>query len=238
MLYRSVRTLLVKLLFAVSFHFISTKNPPQGETKVIMSTEAPEEPLNLLLQAKDKKTVDSIFVHAFRFRDTDGVGGNADMLLKDLGLASSKGPSARGVQLLSAASGLVRDALYSANNKSQVEDLCSAGLDPKLRSLVSSIILSHLKEWRFVSLQQRSNLQGSRLVSVDWRVDLKTCSEEVSSMSVPSAIVKLMVQPEASRQGELARLRTVQFELSKEALQTMLEGLRKIKAQLDKISGN
>ena len=89
-----------------------------------------------------------------------------------------------------------------------------------------------------MSLQQRANLQGTRLIDVDWRVDLKTSSEEVSNMSVPTVIVKLKVQPEATRAGELAPIRTVQFVLTKEALGTMLDGLRKIREQLDKIASS
>ena len=57
-------------------------------------------------------------------------------------------------------------------------------------------------------------------------------------MSVPTVIVKLKVQPEATRAGELSPIRNVQFELTKEALGTMLDGLRKIREQLDKIAGN
>ena len=76
-----------------------------------------------------------------------------------------------------------------------------------------------------------------RFVGSDWRVDVKTESDKVSRMAVPSVLVDLKVQDQPSSTERVPCTRHVEFELSKEALQTMLDGLGRIRDQLGAVAG-
>ena len=104
---------------------------------------AATEPLSLLLKAEKKATVKSIFEHAFRFRDTDGVGGSAEALLGELGM-EGKDVTKTGTAVMRAVSELVRDAVYSANTKADVVALCPQNLDERLKGLVADVVVSYV----------------------------------------------------------------------------------------------
>jgi COMM domain containing 9 len=89
--------------------------------------------------------------------------------------------------------------------------------------------LSHspLRQWKEVLTTAQISLP--RLQSFDWRVDVKTASEQISRMAVPTVLVELQVQEGTSG-------RKVQFELTQEALQAMLDGLGKIRDQLNAVN--
>lgn len=76
-----------------------------------------------------------------------------------------------------------------------------------------------------------------RFVGVDWRVDVKTESDKVARMAVPSVLVDLKVQDQPCSTQQVPCARHVEFELSKEALQTMLDGLGRIRDQLGAVAG-
>ena len=109
----------------------------------ILVEMAATEPLSLLLKAEKKSTVKSIFEHAFRFRDTDGVGGSAEALLGELGI-EGKDVTTTGTAVMRAVSELVRDAVYSANTKADVVALCPQGLDERLKGLVADVVVSYV----------------------------------------------------------------------------------------------
>ena len=75
-------------------------------------------------------------------------------------------------------------------------------------------------------------------VGVDWRVDVKTSSDRVARMSVPSLLVDLKVADQPSSTATVPHARHVEFELSKEALKTMLDGLGRIRDQLGAVAGS
>lgn len=54
-------------------------------------------------------------------------------------------------------------------------------------------------------------------------------------MQKPSVIVALNVEDQASSAHELPATRTVEFELNREALETVIDGLGKIRDQLSKM---
>uniref|UniRef100_A0A3P8RVB8 COMM domain containing 9 n=1 Tax=Amphiprion percula TaxID=161767 RepID=A0A3P8RVB8_AMPPE len=94
--------------------------------------------------------------------------------------------------------------------------------------------------WRTVQHggQKRSNDQVSlpQLKDLSWRVDLVTGSDSVSRMSVPTCLVQLkMEDPCPSAGGE--SVSTVTVELSRESLDTILDGLGRIRDQLSVVAG-
>ncbi|EGC35385.1 hypothetical protein DICPUDRAFT_87892 [Dictyostelium purpureum] len=81
-----------------------------------------------------------------------------------------------------------------------------------------------------------------RMVSLDWRMDIKTSSDVMSRMNVPSVLFKLEVEDKNTdkklnqeEDDDEKKTKTVIFELNKETINTMLESLEFVKNQLDSI---
>jgi COMM domain containing 9 len=87
-----------------------------------------------------------------------------------------------------------------------------------------------------------------KLKSFDWRIDVQTGSNYVSEMSVPCVLVQMEVEKEQtsnhtpfsfSREINSKKddqIETITFELSQASLATMLEGLGKIRDQLNAVA--
>lgn len=56
-------------------------------------------------------------------------------------------------------------------------------------------------------------------------------------MHVPMVVVQLQVESQSQLLGDMPEVNKVNFELSKEALETMLDGLGKIRDQLSSMGG-
>mgnify|MGYP006113851891 FL=1 len=107
-------------------------------------------------------------------------------------------------------------------------------IDPKLKSLVGKTIQNFLPNWTQAS--SSSMLSLPKLVDHNWAVHDQTASSSVSSMQIPSVLVRLKVEEQPSMVGKLPEVQNVDFELSKESLETMLDGFGKIKTQLSNFS--
>ena len=81
---------------------------------------------------------------------------------------------------------------------------------------------------------QATSLQPSlpKLLEFDWRIDILSSSDSLQKMRVPSVLLKMSVQQQPKVVGEQPEPRVVTFELSREALNTMLEGLQFVRTQL------
>lgn len=62
-----------------------------------------------------------------------------------------------------------------------------------------------------------------------------TCYLQIASMQKPTVIVALNVEEQPSSTHELPATHTVEFELNREALETVIDGLGKIRDQLSKM---
>jgi len=133
---------------------------------------------------------------------------------------------------------IVKAALYEndAGPALALIDAEATGLDGRLRGLIEQILVSQLPDWREASVLQRPSLP--RYIGVDWRVDVKTASDRVSRMAVPSVLVDLKLQDQPNQADQVPFARHVEFELSKEALHTMLDGLGRIRDQLGAVAGS
>jgi len=80
-----------------------------------------------------------------------------------------------------------------------------------------------------------------RFEGIDWRVDVRSASDTVSRMSVPTVLVQMRVQNSYNgevppAEGQAVAQRLVTFELNKETLATMLDGLVFVRDQLAAIA--
>lgn len=139
-------------------------------------------------------------------------------------------------QMLEQGKDVVMNALYvsaGVTGAGDLEAIIPDSLDTRLRTLIAGILLENLPTWRAASVESRVGLP--RLVDFDWRVDVKTASDAVTRMAVPTLLVDLKVQGQPTERGVMPDTRTVNLEMSKEALGTMLSGLSRIRDTLAKI---
>lgn len=126
--------------------------------------------------------------------------------------------------------------LYGFGESASKADIAAKlpdGLPAPLKSFLSKLYASRLPLWRAGATAQRVSLP--HFVDVDWRVDVKAASEELSRMSLPTVLVDIKCREQPCTRGVMPSEETVSFELSKEALSTMLAGLGSIRDQLDKV---
>ncbi|XP_076471277.1 COMM domain-containing protein 9-like isoform X2 [Babylonia areolata] len=103
------------------------------------------------------------------------------------------------------------------------------GFHKNLRDLIGKIIIDNMADWKSQAVGAHVSLP--KLADFDWRVDVKTASDTVARMSVPTCVLSLQV--ESGEEDDQTRgQQTVNVELSKETLDTMLDGLSKIRDQL------
>ena len=110
----------------------------------------------------------------------------------------------------------------------------SPTIDNKLKILVGKTIQANLLTWSSVSAITRVSLP--RLMDHSWSVHQQSSSSSVNQMNVPSVLVRLKVQNQQSDTDNIPSIDNIDMELSKESLETMLEGFGKIRDQLSSLS--
>ncbi|XP_057289782.1 COMM domain-containing protein 9-like [Hydractinia symbiolongicarpus] len=75
------------------------------------------------------------------------------------------------------------------------------------------------------------------LLDFDWRIDVVSASDQVNRMSLPTCLLQFKVADygNCKKSTEEVKPRNVTVELSKETLDTMLDGLGKIRDQLNSV---
>lgn len=119
-----------------------------------------------------------------------------------------------------------------------IEDLAAllsepeaAAVDPKLKKLIGQGIASKLDGWK--EALGNSRLSYPRLVEVDWDLHIKRASSSVRNMMVPTVVLSLQVEDQPRHVGVMPSTTNIPLELNAGALDTVYEGLNKIKEQLN-----
>uniref|UniRef100_A0A7S1CQ85 COMM domain-containing protein n=1 Tax=Bicosoecida sp. CB-2014 TaxID=1486930 RepID=A0A7S1CQ85_9STRA len=189
-----------------------------------------QHPLAALMGASSPDDVKRFFGAVYRHR--------ADLSTIDVdGIASkfSVEPEAA-VQMIEAGRDVVEDAMYKAGPGASGADLARVTpdrLDARLRTLIGNVLAEALPVWRAAAVESRVALP--RLVDFDWRVDVKTASDAVTRMAVPTLLVDFKVEGQPTERGVMPDTHTVNLEMSREALGTMLAGLHRIADTLSQI---
>ncbi|XP_076200489.1 COMM domain-containing protein 9 isoform X2 [Aptenodytes patagonicus] len=139
------------------------------------------------------------------------------------------------LKLVSALHNLTRHVVY--HGLTRAEDILSLfpeNFHQNLKNLLTKIILENVTAWR--NEAQASQISLPRLADMDWRVDIKTSSDSISRMAVPTCLLQLKIQEDVALCGNSPVLSALTVELSKETLDTMLEGLGRIRDQLSAVA--
>ncbi|GAB5577726.1 COMM domain-containing protein 9 isoform X2 [Prionailurus iriomotensis] len=138
-------------------------------------------------------------------------------------------------QLLQALHRLTRLAVFrDLSSAEAILALFPENFHQNLKNLLTKIILEHISTWRTEA--QANQISLPRLVDLDWRVDIKTSSDSISRMAVPTCLLQMKIQEDPSLCGDKPSVSAVTVELSKETLDTMLDGLGRIRDQLSAVA--
>uniref|UniRef100_A0A8C0VC55 COMM domain containing 9 n=1 Tax=Cyanistes caeruleus TaxID=156563 RepID=A0A8C0VC55_CYACU len=148
-------------------------------------------------------------------------------------LLAKKGPPV--LYLVSALHNLTRHVVFRGLTRAE-DILClfPENFHQNLKNLLTKIILENISAWR--NEAQASQISLPRLVDMDWRVDIKTSSDSIVRMAVPTCLLQLKIQEDAALCGNNPVVSALTMELSKETLDTMLEGLGRIRDQLSAVA--
>ncbi|XP_075610828.1 COMM domain-containing protein 9 isoform X1 [Balearica regulorum gibbericeps] len=139
------------------------------------------------------------------------------------------------LQLVSALHNLTRHVVYRGLTRAEdILSLFPENFHQNLKNLLTKIILENISAWR--NEAQASQISLPRLLDMDWRVDIKTSSDSISRMAVPTCLLQLKIQEDVALCGNSPVVSALTVELSKETLDTMLEGLGRIRDQLSAVA--
>lgn len=119
---------------------------------------------------------------------------------------------------------------------SSVASLLPESLDPRLAKILATQVTARLPAWRDAAAAQAPALP--RLQRMAWSVSMQSGSDDARRAGVPSAVVEAEVMAQPAARGMLSGTETVQFELSKETLGVFIEGLARIRDQLEALGGS
>ncbi|XP_027883591.1 COMM domain-containing protein 9 [Xiphophorus couchianus] len=182
--------------------------------------------LQLLLKAPSKDAVRDVCVQSHR---------TPNRRLTENTAATFSIPAAQAAQLVQSLHTLSHHVLfYNLTSPDQILAVFPESFHSNLKNLITKILLENSPTWRTEALNHQVSLP--QLKELDWRVDLVTGSDSVSRMAVPTCLVQLkMEDPCPSEGGE--PVSTVTVELSRESLDTILDGLGRIRDQLAVVAG-
>ncbi|XP_005795865.1 COMM domain-containing protein 9 [Xiphophorus maculatus] len=182
--------------------------------------------LQLLLKAPSKDAVRDVCVQSHR---------TPNRRLTENTAATFSIPAAQAAQLVQSLHTLSHHVLfYNLTSPDQILAVFPESFHSNLKNLITKILLENSPAWRTEALSHQVSLP--QLKELDWRVDLVTGSDSVSRMAVPTCLVQLkMEDPCPSAGGE--PVSTVTVELSRESLDTILDGLGRIRDQLAVVAG-
>ncbi|XP_063755891.1 COMM domain-containing protein 9 isoform X2 [Eleginops maclovinus] len=144
-------------------------------------------------------------------------------------------PTAQAAQLVHSLHVLSHHVLFHGlSSPEQILALFPDSFHSSLKNLITKILLENSPAWRSEALSKQISLP--QLKELDWTVNMVTGSDSLSKMSVPTCLVQLkMEDPCPSAEGGAVSAVTV--ELSRESLDTMLDGLGRIRDQLSVVAG-
>eukprot|EP01112_Ceratiomyxa_fruticulosa_P011366 TRINITY_DN3076_c0_g1_i1.p1 TRINITY_DN3076_c0_g1~~TRINITY_DN3076_c0_g1_i1.p1 ORF type:complete len:192 (-),score=41.27 TRINITY_DN3076_c0_g1_i1:89-664(-) len=184
-----------------------------------------------LLKAPSKKAVDDVFAFIFKNRFGTITEEQQTQVAQGFGISNDEAS-----ELISSARLLIQNALYEYQPPTlpKFATLFPSGFHPNLLQLLSQLLTARLPTWRDASISSISSLP--RMTKMDWRIDVKSASDSVYRMSVPTVLVGIQVQGSVhSKVGEEPPVKNVVFELNKETIATMIDGLKFVQGQLNSI---
>jgi len=185
-------------------------------------------PLLHLLSATNPDQVDQILLDTFRCRHE----GLSDTKAAKWGSMLNKNKEEIKELYLSVLSLIRLFIFHSLDSKESISSLFPSTFHSSLISLLTRLLLSHTQEWKDHVTNSSFLISPPKLLDVNWRVDQRLSSNQLTHLSTPTILIELTLQKQPVHSTDMIETQSVQCELSKQALSTMLSGLEKIREQL------
>ncbi|XP_055028023.1 COMM domain-containing protein 9 [Misgurnus anguillicaudatus] len=184
--------------------------------------------LQLLLKAPSKDAVRQICTQSY----TAAALKSQSLVENTAKLLSATNDEA--IQVLTAFHNLSHHVVYhDLISPDQILPVFPESFHSNLKNLIAKIILENSVTWRNEALSSQISLP--KLVDIHWRVDMKTASDSLSRMAVPTCLLQMKLEDTPCIVGS-PNESTVTVELSKETLDTMIDGLGRIRDQLTAVA--
>ncbi|GIY58693.1 COMM domain-containing protein 9 [Caerostris darwini] len=186
--------------------------------------------LLVLLKAPSKQQVVDICQEAFKYREKE-ISSQALMLVTEaMGIEIAEAS-----KLYKALTVLLKFILFHGySSYDSISSLFPEDFHKNLRDLLSKIIAEKYGTWK--NLAANDSVSVPKLTEFDWRVDLKMASSKIARMSEPTCILHLKIHNPSLPESHEDRFQSLNVELSKEKLDTMLNGLGRIRDQLSAVA--
>ncbi|KAL1257837.1 hypothetical protein QQF64_011081 [Cirrhinus molitorella] len=183
--------------------------------------------LQLLLKAPSKDAVRQICTESYP------AGASKCQLVVEKTANALSVSHSEAIQLLTAFHMLSHHVVYqNLTSPEQIVSVFPESFHSNLKNLITKIILENSVTWRNEALSSQISLP--KLVDLEWRVDMKTASDSLSRMAVPTCLLQMKLQDTPCISSGPSES-TVTMELSKETLDTMIDGLGRIRDQLSAV---
>ncbi|GBN46025.1 COMM domain-containing protein 9 [Araneus ventricosus] len=186
--------------------------------------------LLLLLKASSKQQVVDICQDVFKYREKDLPNQVVMPVADAMGIDTTEA-----LKLFKALSIFLKFVLFHGHSTyDSISSLFPDDFHKNLRDLLSKIIAEKFGTWK--SLAAKDSVSVPKLTEFDWRVDLKMASGKIARMSEPTCILHLKIHNPGVPENSEDRFQSLNVELSKEKLDTMLNGLGRIRDQLSAVA--
>uniref|UniRef100_A0A5F9CDH3 COMM domain containing 9 n=1 Tax=Oryctolagus cuniculus TaxID=9986 RepID=A0A5F9CDH3_RABIT len=140
--------------------------------------------LQSLLKASSKDVVRQLCQESF----SSSALGSKNLL--DITCSSLSVTQEEAKELLQALHRLTRLATFrDLSSAESILALFPENFHQNLKNLLTKIILEHVSTWRTEA--QANQISLPRLIDLDWRVDIKTASDSISRMAVPTCLLQM-----------------------------------------------
>jgi len=105
----------------------------------------------------------------------------------------------------------------------------------EVRGMLKSFMASKADAWAEAAALSRPSLP--RYVDMDWAIHVRKASAEQSVIGTPAVLMELSVEDQPSLVGQMPKVEKIGLELSREKLETVLDGFYRIRDQLSSVTG-
>lgn len=139
------------------------------------------------------------------------------------------------IELFKALALFINTCLYEGHSEPRVLlSLFPGSFHKNLKELIVKIVVDNLSVWRQSITSGQVSLP--RLQDFDWRIDIKSSANSMTRMLVPTCIVQMQFQETPTDVETMPGTKNINIEFTKETLETMLDGLGKIRDQLSSVA--
>lgn len=113
------------------------------------------------------------------------------------------------------------------------QQILPSDFHPQLAQLLGKRIKAFAEVWRQASIDNQ--VSCAKLVDFDFQVNTTNATDQMTNVNSSSLLLSLEVQDAPTQKDVMPTTKTIKLELSNQEVQTLLDGMLKIRDQLSAI---